>query len=97
MLKVVPGEIASTTSTLYSLILLSASILGRWSGLAYQNIPKKRASHFGMNWWNGMGTLCHISTIYARIVDEWNMSLQLYSEQIELAKADLNESCTGVA
>ena len=22
-------------------------------GLAYQNIPKKKASHFGMNWWNG--------------------------------------------
>ena len=39
-------------------------------GLAYQNIPKKKASHFGMNWWNGMGTLCNIPTIYARIVDD---------------------------
>ena len=31
---------------------------------------KKKASHFGMNWWNGMGTLCNIPTIYARIVDD---------------------------
>ena len=55
ILKVVPREIASTTSTLYSLILLSASILGRWSGLAYQNIPKKKASHFWNELveWNG--------------------------------------------
>ena len=29
ILKVVPREIASTTSTLYSSILLSASIIGR--------------------------------------------------------------------
>ena len=40
----------------------------KWACLS--KYSQKEASHFGMNWWNGMGTLCHISTIYARIVDE---------------------------